>query len=110
MNADWEQSWIMPNEYDIAKALHDKLSHVIEMAVMQPWSPVTGFNMMENMLGADANLPKPIKTDVKVTINHMEVISDDPDRLAVGFDELVQTTLSRKGLTPGYTPPAWQRG
>ena len=50
------------------------------------------------------------KADVKVTINRIEVVSDDPDRFAFGLDELVQTAASRRGITPGYLPPAWQKG
>ena len=48
------------------------------------------------------------KGDIKVTIQRIEVTSDDPDRFAFGLDELVQTAASRRGLTPGYTPPAWR--
>ena len=50
------------------------------------------------------------KADVKVTINRIEVVSDDPDRFAFGLDELVQTATSRRGITPGYLPNHWQRG
>ena len=103
----WESSWVTPGYDDAtqARAIQEKLQKVIDLALIN-WDPrVTPFRM-EGTIDA----PKPIKPDVKITINRMEVISDDPDRLAVGFDELVQTTLSRKGLTPGYTSPAWQRG
>ena len=48
------------------------------------------------------------KGDIHVTIQRIEVTSDDPDRFAFGLDELVQTAASRRGLTPGYTPPAWR--
>ena len=56
------------------------------------------------------NLPKPATPPVKVTINRIEVISDDPDRFAFGLDELVQTAASRKGLTPGTLPAGFHGG
>ena len=98
-----------------AEDLRDAINTSKLVNLLEEWKPAIaagGLDAVDDLQRRfpGVNLPKPIKTDVKVTINHMEVISDDPDRLAVGFDELVQTTLSRKGLTPGYTPPAWQRG
>jgi hypothetical protein len=100
-----------------AEDLRDAIDTSKLISLLEEWKPDRsgmgqgGFDYLPDRgFGTGINLPKPIKPDVKVTINHMEVISDDPDRLAVGFDELVQTTLSRRGLTPGYMPPAWQRG
>ena len=65
-----------------------------------------GWNMMDH-LNPEGTGKKP---PVKVTINRIEVVSDDPDRFAFGLDELVQTAASRRGITPGYLPPAWQKG
>jgi hypothetical protein len=73
------------------------------------------FNMMANAKkawrmpgGVDVPEGTGKRGDVKLTIQRMEVISDDPDRFAFGLDELVQTAASRRGVTPGYTPPAWR--
>ena len=68
--------------------------------LVKPWSMLDGIDLTPKDTGK--------KGDVKVTIQRIEVQSDDPDRFAFGLDELVQTAASRRGLTPGYTPPAWR--
>ena len=100
-----------PHEYDM-ETLADALAKAFERAVAKPMydmmADVYQPFRMTGVMDAPAGTGK--RGDVKVTINRIEVVSDDPDRFAFGLDELVQTAASRRGITPGYLPTAWQKG
>jgi hypothetical protein len=87
----------------IARAFDNSVMKWNMIEGMQPWR-------MEGVRDAPTPDGTGKKGDIKVAIQRLEVISDDPDRFAFGLDELVKTAASRGRLSDGQAAAAMARG
>ena len=87
----------------------DSIARAFDNSIMK-WNMNTAPWRMEGVRDAPTPDGTGKKGDIKVTIQRLEVLSDDPDRFAFGLDELVKTAAQRGGLSSGQAAAAMARG
>ena len=96
----------------------DALTRAIDnsklVSLLQDWAPAIeagGLDAVESLQRRFPGVMLPAGTgkkgDIKVTINRIEVVSDDPDRFAFGLDEVVRTATQRGGVSPSRIASAF---
>jgi hypothetical protein len=93
----------------ISRELAKGFSGMMELASRKAFSMLEDVGPKWNMM-TDVPAGTGKKGDIKITINRIEVISDDPDRFAFGLEEMVQTAVRNGNLTPASAQAAMSRG